>query len=1048
MNTDDPRVGSARDGEQSPSASRLHGGRNSSSLDTLVATLVPVIVYSSICILIFIALRKRCARVYAPRATLRSLHPSERSVPLPGGILKWIKPFYRASDSLVLNYGSIDGFLFLRFLRILVLIFGVGCLLISPVLMPIHALGGAGNRGLDILTMGNITSKQYYFAHAAMAWVFFGFILFIVTRECIFCINLRHACLTSPFYADRLSAKTVLITCVPHEYLSDSKLRETFGGTVDRMWLPKDYEGLQDLVSERHQTAVRLEKAEVRLIRMSNMARSRALGIRPERKGWFGRGKIRDNSDGQSNVKDEETPIDCIAPLPDVNGSVASQWISHSSRPVHRPLANAMRRVDTIKWTRNRLKALARRILKERLDLLQSTDKPVIPAAFIEFETQADAQAACQTLSFHQPLYMAEKIVGVRPSEIIWDSLSLAWWSRLARKFAMQAFIAVMVIFWSLPCALVGMISNIEYVSSKIAFLGWVMDLPDPILGVLTGLVPALALAWLMSIVPWIIRCAARVAGTPTLTMIEVYTQKAYIIFQIVQVFLVTTLTSAVSAALTQILEDPMSATTLLSQNLPKSSNFYISYILVQSLIFGAAGLAHFIDMLRHYVFPLLPHDYRRRYERYHTLQPVHWGAIYPVFTNLGIIGISYACIAPLVLAFGTVGLAFLYLVYRYNVFYVFNNEIDTRGLLYPHALLQLVYGLYIAEVCLIGLFALKAAAGPIGMTAALLVVTILVHRSLLEALGPLLFDLPKSLAGTSGDPFAFTRPRSEQGPEDGAAFDGAAASLGPFHKLFGDIAPEDNADHVPGSARNAGHAAADSQEDDPHTESPTNTRQRYTISYGLPSSPSSSTGRTLEPSEKIAIHAHASSPETMPRGLNEPIPTAATEPFRLEGALPLLKTFYTGGSTLLSKQLEPYRVQVSGILAPLTTHPRYSAALSRLRRSRAYLSPLYYAHSPYISQLVSQLRDRRAPQYPAELSSLIYLHPSMYAPAPHLWIPRDVGGVSRQECDHNERLGQGVVRCSDEDWTIDELGRLHRTLDSTDLSYSWAGQEQWRGMW
>src|SRR5690349_1725736 len=98
-------------------------------------------------------------------------------------------PFWRIPDSFLLSHGTIDGFLFLRFLRILTLIFGVGCILIFPILLPIHATGGGGNTGLDILTMGNVTSKTYYYAHATIAWIYFGFVLYIVLRESLFCIN-------------------------------------------------------------------------------------------------------------------------------------------------------------------------------------------------------------------------------------------------------------------------------------------------------------------------------------------------------------------------------------------------------------------------------------------------------------------------------------------------------------------------------------------------------------------------------------------------------------------------------------------------------------------------------------------------------------------------------------------------------------------------------------------------------------------------------------------------------------------------------------------
>lgn len=106
----------------------------------------------------------------------------------------------------------------------------------------------------------------------------------------------------------------------------------------------------------------------------------------------------------------------------------------------------------------------------------------------------------------------------------------------------------------------------------------------------------------------------------------------------------------------------------------------------------------------------------------------------------------SYSLIAPVVLGFTTVGFCFVYLVWRYELLYNYDSEIDTRGLVYPHALSHLLVGLYFAEVCLIGLFSLQYAAGPIAMMIALLIFTILVHMSLMDAIGPLLTHLPATL--------------------------------------------------------------------------------------------------------------------------------------------------------------------------------------------------------------------------------------------------------------------------------------------------------------
>ena len=107
----------------------------------------------------------------------------------------------------------------------------------------------------------------------------------------------------------------------------------------------------------------------------------------------------------------------------------------------------------------------------------------------------------------------------------------------------------------------------------------------------------------------------------------------------------------------------------------------------------------------------------------------------------------TYAMIAPLILGFSTIGFCFIYLVYKYNLLYIYDSEIDTKGLAYPYALSHLLVGMYFSEICLIGLFALQYAVGPTVLMIALLIFTALLHMSLLDAIGPLLVNLPVTLA-------------------------------------------------------------------------------------------------------------------------------------------------------------------------------------------------------------------------------------------------------------------------------------------------------------
>ncbi len=133
--------------------------------------------------------------------------------------------------------------------------------------------------------------------------------------------------------------------------------------------------------------------------------------------------------------------------------------------------------------------------------------------------------------------------------------------------------------------------------------------------------------------------CARR-AGVPSAARVELFTQTAHFCFQVVQVFLVTTLTSAASAATAQIVQDPLSAKDLLAENLPKATNFYISYFLLQGLTISSLAVVQVMSVL---VFKFITTFFdgspRRLYERWAALSEISWGNVFPVFTNMGVIG-------------------------------------------------------------------------------------------------------------------------------------------------------------------------------------------------------------------------------------------------------------------------------------------------------------------------------------------------------------------------------------------------------------------------
>lgn len=119
---------------------------------------------------------------------------------------------------------------------------------------------------------------------------------------------------------------------------------------------------------------------------------------------------------------------------------------------------------------------------------------------------------------------------------------------------------------------------------------------------------------------------------------IELFVQNTYFVFQVVQVFLITTVTSAASGIIEQVIKNPLSIRELLATSLPKASNFYISYFILQGLAMSATRMAHLGGLIRHVLMAKIGGP-RMIARRYHRLRRIHWESVYPVFTNMGVIG-------------------------------------------------------------------------------------------------------------------------------------------------------------------------------------------------------------------------------------------------------------------------------------------------------------------------------------------------------------------------------------------------------------------------
>ncbi|KAF7718943.1 Rsn1 domain-containing protein [Penicillium ucsense] len=408
------------------------------------------------------------------------------------------------------------------------------------------------------------------------------------------------------------------------------------------------------------------------------------------------------------------------------------------------------KKVNTIDHCR---KELARLNLEIEIDQQHPEKFPLMNSAFIQFNHQVAAHMACQSVAHHVPKQMAPRIVEISPDDVIWDNMSMKWWERYLRTFGIITLVVGMVLGWAFPVAFTGLLSQLSYLEGKFSWLAWLGNLPQWLISAIQGVLPALFLAILVALLPLILRFLSKTQGLHTGMAIELTVQNYYFAFLFVQLFLVVTIASSASTILNNV-TNVTSWPELLATNIPRSSNYFFSYMILQAMSVSAGALVQIVGLISWFILaPILDSTARSKWARTTNLNQVQWGTFFPLYTTLACIGLIYSVVAPLIMVFNIITFSLFWFVYRYNTLYVTKFRFDTGGLLFPRAINQLFTGLYFMEVCLIGLFFLVrdtqgavACKGQAIVMIIVLILTIGFQILLNEAFGPLIRYLPITL--------------------------------------------------------------------------------------------------------------------------------------------------------------------------------------------------------------------------------------------------------------------------------------------------------------
>jgi hypothetical protein len=293
-------------------------------------------------------------------------------------------------------------------------------------------------------------------------------------------------------------------------------------------------------------------------------------------------------------------------------------------------------------------------------------------------------------------------------------------------------------------------VANLKTLSQALPFLAAINNLGPTAVGIIQGILPAVALAILISLVPVVFTILSTKEGIPQRSFVELSVLHKFFFFQLIDVVLVSTISGGVMTMVNEfanIAKNPLGIINILSENLPKASTFFITFVMLQSTNASGQAMLQLVPYLLSYVMPFFSTTPRDIYTRKKTCPNVNLGTLIPSQTVIFVLGLEYGVISPLILPFVCLFFILQYFVYLYQFVYVYESTSETAGRHFPRAIRHIYIGLLISQVTLIGLFAIRTGSrGQMGLMIATLVCTSFALYYYDRAFKPLFKYLPVSI--------------------------------------------------------------------------------------------------------------------------------------------------------------------------------------------------------------------------------------------------------------------------------------------------------------
>ncbi|PVU97021.1 hypothetical protein BB561_000849 [Smittium simulii] len=556
---------------------------------------------------------------------------------------KWFLVIFNLDISSYIELVGIDGYLFLRFIRVCFIQIAFMAFFGTVLFFPYNYLNGDNSDAKSIgrfyvlyLSFYHINTSTKQYLHIIFAYIYSIFFFYLMYRELNVYVSLAQEYYASPEFQNNIASRTVIITQIPEQLqanVSLAKYVKSIHSDIipEKTNLIREMGDIPDLIAEHTKLTMKLET--ILQTYLINAAKNR----------------------------------NYPRPKATIKGS----------------------NVDSIDYYSKQINKLsiAIKIAREKINVFKPTN-----VGFSSFISPILAYSLVHYFRKNQKAKVAKNIIiqnAPNPEDINWDNARLRPQSRIIRLWVSRAITVVFCFVSLFPISALAFLLDVDNISSIFPSTRNFFYTHKIYTNLFKYILLPIIYVLFYMYVTYIFRRIGKYQGILTYTSTERGVFKKMYFFYIVTSILAFTLAGTIIAMARQkdkIDKIILNLPTTLIEQINNKDVFWISYILIKSLTINfelVQPMSLFVIFFKKNSKNLTP----RQLSKVIEAPLFDYAPTYALFLWIYTLCVIYAVYSPFILPYGLLFFSLASIIFKYNLLYVYKLGTNTAGKMFKTAI-------------------------------------------------------------------------------------------------------------------------------------------------------------------------------------------------------------------------------------------------------------------------------------------------------------------------------------------------------------------------